>query len=211
MRAVTVLVYSPQRMFCSALAVSLDDEGHQVLGVVEHADDLPVEVRRIQPEVCAMDLAAAEDVEENLLDVVRRECPDTHIVVLTCRDDAVLWQAYDAGLVDAVVSKTHGLDTIRTAIDRAALGERFALASARPSPTPRPAHVSLTAREWEILRLLARGATTHQIMAALAISRNTLRTHVQHLLDKLHAHTRAQAVQNALTTRLLVDSDQVVS
>jgi DNA-binding NarL/FixJ family response regulator len=211
MRAVSVLVYSDQRMFCSALADSLDDEGHQVRAVVARADDLRVEARRAKPDICAMDVGAGDRAADKLFEAIRSECPDTRIVVLTSSDDASLWQAYDAGLVDAVISKIHGLDTIRTSIDRVALGERFALASARPSVIPRSAHVSLTAREYEILRLLARGATTHQIMTAMTISPNTLRTHVQHLLNKLHAHTRAQAVQAALTARLLVESDKVVS
>jgi DNA-binding NarL/FixJ family response regulator len=211
MRAVSVLVYSAQRMFCTALADSLDDEVHQVCAVVGRADDLRVAARGARPDICAIDVGAGDRAAYRLFEAVRSECPDTHIVVLTSSADASLWRAYDAGLVDAVVSKIHGLDTIRTSIDRAALGERFALASARPAATPRPAHVSLTAREREILRLLAHGATTRQIMAALTISPNTLRTHVQHLLNKLHAHTRAQAVQAAVKARLLVESDEVVS
>ncbi len=137
-------------------------------------------------------------------------CPGARVLVLTRREDEDLWRAYDDGLVDAVVSKTHGLDTVRTAIDRVALGERFTLSAGRPAAPPRATPMSLTEREREILRLLVHGATTRQIMDALAISQNTVRSHIQHLLDKLHAHTRAQAVQIALTTHLLLDLETVL-
>lgn len=211
MRAVSVLVYSDQRMFCSTLAEALDNGAHQVRAAVDRVENLRTETRGARPDVCVMDVRADHGDADDLFVAVRTECPGTHIVVLTSSDDPAVWRAYDAGLVDAVVSKIHGLDTIRTAIDRASLGERFALASPRPPAPPRAGRVSLTAREREILRLLARGATTRQIMATLAISPNTLRTHVQHVLNKLHAHTRAEAVQAALRGRLLVEFDEVVS
>jgi DNA-binding NarL/FixJ family response regulator len=210
MRAVTVLVYSDQRMFGSALADSLDGAAFHVLGVVDRSDALRVEVGCLQPEVCAIDVADGDE-GAHLFRTVRSECPGTRIVVLAGDGLARLWEAYETGLVDGAVSKSQGLDTIRTAVGRAARGERFAPAVPRPSTSPPPAVVSLTVREHQILRLLAHGATTRQILATLAISPNTLRTHVQHVLNKLHAHTRAQAVQVALTARLLLDSDEDVS
>jgi DNA-binding NarL/FixJ family response regulator len=131
--------------------------------------------------------------------------------VLTSSSSVEVWRAYEEGLADAVVSKTHGLDTIRTAIERVSLGERFTVAFARPAVPLGPEPVSLTEREREILRMLARGANTQQIMETFAISRSTVRSHVQHLLDKLHAHTRAQAVQMAMTKHLLLEPDLVLS
>lgn len=211
MRAVSLVLYDDQRMFCSALASTLDDASHNVLVVVEPDDGVVAAVQASQPDVCVMDVTVDDDKKSGLFTAVKTHCPSTRVLLLTCRDDADLWRAYDDGLVDAVVSKSHGLDTIRTAIDRVALGERFALSSARPPAPPGAVPTGLTQREREILRLLARGATTHQIMEALTISRNTVRSHVQHLLDKLHAHTRAQAVQVAVTTHLLLDADAGMS
>jgi DNA-binding NarL/FixJ family response regulator len=211
MRPVSVVVWDDQRMFAAALASSLENATHRVLGVVERVEDLPDELGSLHPDVCVMDVLARGHVRTELIDAIKARSPGIRVLVLTSTDDVELWQAYDAGLVDAVVSKSHGLETFRTAIDRVALGERFAVASARPPVPIRTIPVSLTQRERDILRMLARGATTCQIMEAFAISRNTVRTHVQHLLDKLHAHTRAQAVQIAMTTHLLIDLDLVLS
>ena len=211
MSAISIVICDDQRMFCSALARTLDDAAHRVHAVLGNGDRVIAVVQNTQPDVCVMDVSARENEESGLFGAVKAVCPGARVLVLTHRDGADLRRAFDDGLVDAVVSKTHGLDTVRTAIDRVALGERFTLSELHSAVPPRAAPMSLTDREREILWLLARGATTRQIMDALAISRNTVRSHIQHLLDKLHAHTRAQAVQIALTTHLLLDVEAALS
>jgi two-component system response regulator DevR len=57
----------------------------------------------------------------------------------------------------------------------------------------------LTARELEVLELLAEGTPNHELAARMGISRNTVRNHVQNLLTKLGVHSRLEAV--ALATR----------
>jgi DNA-binding NarL/FixJ family response regulator len=61
----------------------------------------------------------------------------------------------------------------------------------------------LTDRELEILRLLGRGGTTSSIAAELHISRTTVNNHVQHILRKLDAHTRLEAIRRAEHARLI--------
>lgn len=61
----------------------------------------------------------------------------------------------------------------------------------------------LTDRELEILRLLGKGGTTSSIAAGLHISRTTVNNHVQHILRKLDAHTRLEAIRRAEHARLI--------
>lgn len=63
--------------------------------------------------------------------------------------------------------------------------------------------VELTARETEILRLLAAGSTTQEIVSRLSISEETVRTHIRNILNKLNVHSRLQAVCLATSRRLL--------
>lgn len=63
--------------------------------------------------------------------------------------------------------------------------------------------IDLTEREVEILRLLAHGETSASIAAHLNISRTTVNNHVQHILKKLNAHTRLEAVRRAERAGLL--------
>lgn len=66
------------------------------------------------------------------------------------------------------------------------------------STTRSPAReVELTERESEVLRLLAKGATTKNIAGQLHISQVTVNNHIQHILKKLNAHTRLEAVRRA--------------
>jgi PAS domain S-box-containing protein len=57
--------------------------------------------------------------------------------------------------------------------------------------------VELTARELEVLKLLAKGRATEAIAKQLHISRTTVNNHVQHILNKLNAHTRLEAIRRA--------------
>ena len=78
-------------------------------------------------------------------------------------------------------------------------------APAPPPPEARPPEATfvLTQRERDVLRLLARGAGTVEMASEMGIAGTTVRNHVQHLLDKLGAHNRLQAVSVALRHGLL--------
>ena len=66
------------------------------------------------------------------------------------------------------------------------------------SPSPRAAiAANLTSREVEILRLLAAGTRTNEIAEQLHISRVTVNNHIRHILTKLDAHTRLEAIRCA--------------
>jgi DNA-binding NarL/FixJ family response regulator len=69
--------------------------------------------------------------------------------------------------------------------------------------TDRLSENDLSSRELEVLDCLAQGMTTYQIASVLFISENTVKTHVRHILEKLEASNRAEAVHKALQMGLL--------
>lgn len=76
--------------------------------------------------------------------------------------------------------------------------------SAPPAPDGRPSSsASLTPREIDVLRLLAGGSSPQDIAETLGISINTVRTHIQSVLQKLEVHSVMQAVSKALQQRLI--------
>jgi DNA-binding CsgD family transcriptional regulator len=73
----------------------------------------------------------------------------------------------------------------------------------RPSPLPQAWPAGLTRREVEVLRLAARGMTRAQIGAALGITENTARHHLEHIYDKTGTSTRVEATLFAIESGLL--------
>ena len=79
----------------------------------------------------------------------------------------------------------------------------FAQISRREEEVPNPHVPKLTAREVEVLRLVARGMGNRDIGQQLYISENTVKNHVRNILEKLHLHSRMEAVVYAVREKLL--------
>lgn len=134
--------------------------------------------------------------------------PDTRIVILTVFDDAEkIFRAVCAG-ASGYVLKASGTDKIGEAIRQVTSGgapmtpevakkvlDAFAKSELM---TDAKGDYGLTAREQEILRLLAQGLLKKEIADALAISVNTVSTHLRRVYDKLHVNTNTGAVAKAL-------------
>jgi len=79
-----------------------------------------------------------------------------------------------------------------------------ALPAAAPAPTSdQPDPATLTGRETEVLRMLSEGTSTQEIAETLFISLSTTRNHIQHILQKLGAHSKLEAVAAAMRAHLL--------
>jgi DNA-binding NarL/FixJ family response regulator len=119
-------------------------------------------------------------------------------VVSALGDPADIDRAYDEFGIFAFVEK-EGFDGANFLRLMAAAAGRAGEAAAPPEVPPGLEH--LTPREREVLALLTQGYTNRQIAEALMISANTTKKHVDHILQKLGASTRAGAVAAALTSR----------
>jgi len=118
----------------------------------------------------------------------------------------------DAGAVAALSREADGIE-LATALEAAGLGlttldERFLDALLTPTmrnpmPEPDEEHVELTARELEVLELLAEGRSNREVALALDISSHTAKFHIGGILQKLDAATRTEAVVRALRLGVL--------
>ncbi|NBE93020.1 response regulator transcription factor [Nonomuraea sp. KC401] len=137
-----------------------------------------------------------------------RSAPATRVVVVTTfENDQLVWAALRAGAAGYVLKRSpvsdlvtairvvHGRDTVLfpDALRRLAAPRRDA------------AHVpGLTPRELDVVRLLARGLNNAEIAATLYVTRETVKTHVGNVLDKLGARDRTQAVVRAYDLGIVV-------
>jgi len=134
--------------------------------------------------------------------------PDTRVIILTVFDDAdKIFRAVCAG-ASGYVLKASGTDKIGESIRQVMRGgapmtpevakkvlDAFAHSDLLPG---KEGDYGLTAREQEILRLLAEGLLKKEIADALSISVNTVSTHLRRVYDKLHVNTNTGAVAKAL-------------
>ena len=150
--------------------------------------------REHQPDVTLMDLSMPVMGGVEAIATIRAEFPDARIIALTTWDgDADIHRALDAGargyLLKDVVSEDVA-DAIRR-VHAAGRSIPTEVASRLAAYTPR---IDLTDREVEVLTYMARGLTNKEIGALLGRTEGTIKVHVLHILQKLEASDRTEAV-----------------
>jgi DNA-binding NarL/FixJ family response regulator len=203
---IRILLVDDQRLVRSGFRMILgSDPGLEVVGEAGDGVEAVAEARRLDPDVVLMDvrMPGVDGIEATRRIATTPEAP--RVLVLTTFDlDEYVFAALRAGasgflLKDAPEAQL--LAAIRVVADGGSLFapsftrrliERFA-SLGEPSAPP-DAVETLTAREVEVLRLLARGRSNAEIAAELVLSEHTVKTHVAHVLAKLDLRDRIQAV-----------------
>jgi two-component system nitrate/nitrite response regulator NarL len=193
-------------LFAEAIGQTLAGMGMTLVGIAATAEQaLPI-VREQRPDLVLMDVGLPDHDGIALGRVILSEAPDTKIVVLTALED-------EQTLRDALRSGFHGYltkntepETFRRALESVADGQvvfqhRLGQVLASRGGVVSGAELlarQLTSREVEVLQLLAEGASSREISDRLAVSPNTVRTHVQGILTKLQVHSRLEAAAFAV-------------
>jgi DNA-binding NarL/FixJ family response regulator len=209
---VRVLIADDQNLFRSGLARLLEaDPRVHVVGQAVDGLDVIKKVSTLKPDVVLMDLKMP-----NLdgIEATRRivaEHPHVKILILTTFEtDSYVLQALRAG-ASGYVLKDSQVDAIVSSTLAVMSGERV-MASAvanrvidmlTGTSTQKEFYDGLTAREVEILKLIAIGQANKQIARRLDISEKTVRNHVSNMYEKLHIYDRSQAVLYAVRKGLV--------
>ena len=182
-------------------------EGIDVVGEAGDGEAAVAAADRLSPDVVLMDVVMpGMDGVEALRRIGERR-PQTRVVMLTSyADERQAMEAVDAGASGFLLKDASPRDVV-SAIRAAHRGEAVLhpsvaaklLAERRRPPA---AHADLTARELEVLRLIARGLQNKQIAAQLHLSEKTVKTHVSAILRKLDVSDRTQAAMYAVRERL---------
>ena len=211
---IRVLVADDQAMVRAGLRLILESQPDiEVVGEAVDGEDALVAARRDRPEVVLMDIRMPR------LDglAATRKMIDQHpalrvLVVTTFDADQNVYEALRAG-ASGFILKDSSPEHLVAAIRLIAAGDalltpartcRLIESQVRPSPSVDGTLVgTLTDREREVLVLMARGLDNGQIGAALFVTEATVRTHVSHVLSKLDARSRVQAVVVAYESGLV--------
>jgi DNA-binding NarL/FixJ family response regulator len=210
-RAVRVVVVDDHALFRRGLIELLRDMPElKVVGEAGNGQEALEVIRQAMPDVVLLDINMPHMDGLRTLEVLRKSSSSPKVLMLTVsQHEEDLMHAIRSG-ADGYLLKNVEPEELRKAILRVYQGEG-ALSPEVTAPVLRAiAYQSeianrqiLSDRELEVLECLADGQTTGQIAAKLYISDNTVKTHVRHILEKLEASNRTEAVSKAIALGLI--------
>jgi NarL family two-component system response regulator LiaR len=186
--------------------LELDPELEIVGQAVDGAEALHL-ARQLKPDVVLMDLLMPAMDGIAATRAIRRELPDVEVIALTSvLENGMVFDAMRAGAVGYLLKDTNAR-ALCQAVKAAAAGQvqlspQVAKRLMREVPAPESPE-TLTRRETEVLRLLARGKSNKEIAASLSIAEKTVKTHVSNILSKLGVSSRTQAALYAIRIGLV--------
>ena len=215
---IRVLVADDQALLRGSFRVLLEAAGMDVVGEARTGGEAVALAERERPDVVLMDVRMPDmdGIEATRLICRSPRTAGTRILILTMFDlDTYVFAALRAGATGFLLKDTAPPAMLRAAEVVAAgdallapgitrrLIDEFARIPAAPAVPALPALAALTAREREILTLVARGLTNTELGERLNIGQTTVKTHIGHLLTKLNARTRAHLVMTAYESGLV--------
>jgi DNA-binding NarL/FixJ family response regulator len=216
---IRVLIADDQELVRAGFRAILEvEEGVEVVGEAVDGAEAVTSARALGPDVVLMDvrMPGIDGIEATRR--LLRDGDAPRVLMLTTFDlDEYVYAAMKAG-ASGFLLKDAPRDQLVGAVRTVAAGDAL-LAPAlvrrlvedfvrRPAPGSRPTALDeLTARELEVLLLIARGLSNAEIAAELVLSEATVRTHVTHILAKLDLRDRVQAVVLAYETGLVRPGD----
>jgi DNA-binding NarL/FixJ family response regulator len=188
-----------------AVVSYLSTSGFDIVGTAQDGEQACSVIQELQPDIALVDFRMPRVSGVPLVTRLREESPRVRLLVYTAdAEEKDVTAILTAGASGIVLKEAPLIDLIR-ALNSALEGRAYVdpgLATAATSPPGRSRE--LTAREVDVLALLAEGLSYEQIGLRLTISGETVRTHVRKASDRLGAVTTTEAVATALRKRLIV-------
>src|SRR5689334_25108636 len=211
------MVVDDHALFRRGLEMVLgSEEDLELVGEAGDGSDAVNKAQESMPDVILMDVRMPRRSGIEATEQIKDLLPHAKILMLTISDDeADLYDAIKAGasgyllkeipideVAEAIRSVWQGHSRISPSMAAKLLSE-FAAMSKRAEERPQLPAPRLTDREMEVLRLVAQGMNNRDIAKALFISENTVKNHIRNILEKLHLHSRMEAVVYAVREKLL--------
>ena len=204
MEPIRLVIVDDHALFRAGLIGLLEDMPEfEVVGEAANGREAVEVVMRLEPDVVLMDVNMPVMNGVQAVEILADKVKSKVVMLTISRQEDDLFQAISAGakayllknaepeeLRRAIVNVYEGKSVLAPEVTSAVL--KALAASALPANEKR-----ISKREVEVLECLAHGQTTSQIAGYLFVSENTIKTHIRHILEKLDAANRAEAVIKA--------------
>lgn len=153
---------------------------------------------RVRPDITLMDLRLPDGNGIDAMVGILKEFPDARVIMLTMFDgDAEIQRALRCGARGYLLKNTPSKDLIN-AIRQVHAGRKYVPAEIATNLAEHLGEESLTKREISVLKLVVTGNRNREIAEKLFISEETVKVHIRHIMEKLYASDRTQAVAIAV-------------
>ncbi|MFB7876922.1 LuxR C-terminal-related transcriptional regulator [Nocardia sp. NPDC056064] len=208
---ITVMVVDDHPMWREGVSRDLAEAGFAVPATADGVGTATRRAAAVQPNVVLMDMQLTDGNGATATAEVLRVSPASRVLVLSAsaeRDDVLdaikagasgylVKSASAAELIEAVRATAAGQPVFTPGLAGLVLGEYRRMATA-PAAADEPHRPSLTERETEVLRMVAKGLSAKQIAARLNLSHRTVENHVQATLRKLQLANRVELTRYAI-------------
>jgi DNA-binding NarL/FixJ family response regulator len=192
---IRILIVDDHPLFLEGIAVVVANQADmQLVGRASTGRQAIEEYRRATPDVTLMDLRLPDMSGIAAVTAIRREFPDARVVMLTTFEGDVEIQRALAAGVRAYLLKSAPLEELIDAIHKVSAGRKHLPPQVAENLAEHFSGDGLSEREVEVLRRMAEGDRNRDIGERLSISEETVKVHVRHIMDKLGAKDRTQAV-----------------
>jgi DNA-binding NarL/FixJ family response regulator len=209
-RTVPVFLIEDNRLLRDGLAAMLSAQGLSVVATARTGQEALREVARVQPQLVLLDSALGDREGARFVQEIRQAFPDIKIVVMGLLPAHEEFVEFIKAGVQGFILKDATIEEFVTTITAVADGHSVlpslltntlfthvaAQAVARGNRGAKSA-VRMTAREREVVDLIAEGLSNKEIAARLSVATHTVKSHVHNILEKLALHTRLEVAAYA--------------
>ncbi|MFP8836169.1 response regulator [Hydrogenophaga sp. XSHU_21] len=204
-RRISVLAVDDHSLLREGIAAVIDSEpGMCYAGGAGSAREGLSLFRSLKPDVTLLDIRLPDMSGIDLMMVIRQEAPEARVIMLTTyRGDTLASRALKAGALGYLLKSMLQSDLV-TAIRAVDAGFKYVPADVAMELSARLGDQELSARELEVLRMVAAGCSNKVIGVRLGITEQTVKGHLKNILSKLSANDRTHAVTIAVQRGIIV-------
>jgi two-component system NarL family response regulator len=198
-RRITVLCVDDHRIVREGLRMIIDSEPDMaVIDTAGTGAEAVLRHRQHRPDITLMDLRLPDMGGVDAIREIRRLSPTARIIVLTMyKGDEDIHRAIAAGASTYLLKDTLA-DDLPGIVREVHAGQQTLPADVAARLQERAAHPTLTARETEVMKLVAAGRRDKEIAVALSLSTHTVRVHMKNIFAKLDVSDRTEAMNVAI-------------